>query len=202
MANKLYNFSCDVGDGRLVGCADAIGGVQKVYLMTYDEGLLSKFTFSADASKRKIASITANITVHQYDLRPNTASYNANITTSDENGTSFFEQVLEVALAHIEPKDLNYLNNLIQGRCQIFVLDANDNLFLMGAKFGCTVTGGAMSTGTAKADRNGFTLTFTAQEQVNYMTISAGAGTSGFPFDGITDHGTYISIDTGDYPTP
>ena len=114
----------------------------------------------------------------------------------------FYEQVLEVALAQINSKDLSYINNIAQGRCQAWVLDANNRTFLMGAKFGCTVTGGAMSTGQAKVDRSGWTLTFTAQEQINYvLPESAGAGTTGFPFDGLDSTVGNVTINGGDYPT-
>ena len=202
MANKLYNFSCDVSAGRLVGCSDALGGIQKIFLMTYNSALESLFSVGAGASNYEITDIGSSITVKQFDLRPNTASYNANITTSDENGTMFYEQVLEVAFTHIEAKDLNYINNLAQGRCQAWILEANNDVFLMGAKFCCTITGGSMTTGVQKADRSGWTLTFTAQEQINYMLVrTAGAGTAKFPFDGITTDAN-VTIDTGDYPTP
>ena len=202
MANKLYNFSCDVSAGRLVGCQSAIGGIQKIYLMSYVDELESYFTPEAGASLYEIKNINTAITVKQFDLRPNTASYNATITTSDENGTMFYEQVLEVALAQINSKDLSYINNIAQGRCQAWVLDANNRTFLMGAKFGCTVTGGAMSTGQAKADRSGWTLTFTAQEQINYvLPESAGAGTTGFPFDGLDSTVGNVTINGGDYPS-
>ena len=202
MANKLYKFGCDVQAGRLVGCQSAIGGIQKIFLMEYVDELESYFTPEAGASLYEIKDINTPITVKQFDLRPNTASYNATITTSDENGTMFYEQVLEVALAQIHSKDLSYVNNLAQGRCQAWVLDANNRTTLMGAKFGCTVTGGAMSTGTAKADRSGWTLTFTAQEQINYiLPTSAGAGTAKFPFDGLDSTSGDITIDAGDYPT-
>jgi len=203
MANKLYNFSCDVSAGRLVGCQSAIGGIQKIYLSSYDAEILNKFNFGSGASLYQLDEIKGAVTVKQFDLRPNTASYNATITTSDENGTMFYEQVLEVALAQINNKDLSYINNLAQGRCQAFVLDANDDVFLMGARFGCTVTGGAMSTGQAKADRSGWTLTFTAQEQINYMCKpTAGVGTAKYPFDAVTETGGgAFTINAGDYPT-
>ena len=90
MANKLYNFSCDVSAGRLVGCQSAIGGIQKIYLMSYVDELESYFTPEAGASLYEIKNINTAITVKQFDLRPNTASYNATITTSDENGTMFY----------------------------------------------------------------------------------------------------------------
>ena len=171
--------------------------------MTYDGDLLSQFEVGSGAEHYRLEELkTGTVTVKQFDLRPNTASYTANITTSDENGTMFYEQVLEVAFNNIEPKDLSYMNNLAQGRCQAWVLDAMDHVFLMGARFGCTVTGGSMTTGTAKGDRNGFNLTFTAQEQINYVCKkTAGVGTENYPFDGVTENTGTWDIGVGTYPT-
>ena len=58
-----------------------------------------------------------------------------------------------------------------------------------------------MSTGTAKADMSGFTLTFTAQETENYMLKeTAGVGTAKYPFDGISTDGN-VTITVGTTPT-
>ena len=195
MANKFYEFACNVSEGRLVACKDVIGGIRKIYLKTFDDAFLGDLTISSN----EITEIAAT-TVYQYDLRANTATYNSNFTSSDANGTTYYEQVLEVQLQKIVKQDLPNLDNILKGRCQVFILDANDNVFLMGTRFGCTVTAGAMSTGTAKADLSGFTLTFTAQETENYIVkATAGVGTAKYPFDGI-DTPANITITAGTTP--
>jgi hypothetical protein len=196
MANKLYNFACDVSEGRLVPCKDSIGGIQKVYFMTYDEGLFSKFTLSGS----EITEITA-ITIYKYDLRANTSGYTSTFTTSDENGTTFYEQTLEVQLQKIVKEDLAHLDNITKGRCQVFVLDANDNVFVMGTRFGCSVTAGAMVTGTAKGDLSGFNLTISSQETENYIVkkSSGNPSASGYPFDNISTPGN-VTITAGTTP--
>ena len=196
MANKFYEFGCDVSEGRLVPCRDSIGGIQKVYLMTYDEELFNKFTFSGN----EITEISA-ITIYKYDVRANTSGFTSTITGSDENGTTFYEQTLELQLQKIVKEDLANLDNIAKGRCQIFVLDANDNVFVLGTRFGCSVTAGAMSTGTAKGDLSGFTLTFTAQETENYIVkkSSGNPGATKYPFDNITTPAN-ITITAGTTP--
>ena len=194
--NKLYKFACNVSEGRLVGCKDVIGGINKVFLLTYDEDLLSKLTIASNV----ITDFDEAITVYQFDLRPNTANLNANFTSNDATGTTYYEQVLEVTLQKIVKEDIPNLDNILKGRCQVFVLDANDNVFLLGTRFGCSVTAGAMSTGTAKADLSGFTLTFSAQETENYIvSATAGVGTDKYPFDGISTDGN-VTITVGTTP--
>jgi hypothetical protein len=196
MANNLYNFACDVSEGRLVGCKDVIGGISKIFLMTYDDDLLNELTISSN----EITEIGSAITVYQYDLRPNTATFNSNFTSDDATGSTYYEQVLDVTLQKIVKQDIPHLDNILKGRCQVWVLDANDNVFLVGTRFGASVTAGAMSTGTAKGDLSGFTLTFTAQETENYiLKASAGVGTTKYPFDGIDTPGN-VTITVGTTP--
>ena len=196
MANKKYNFSCDLSSGRLVPCKDSIGGINKIYLLPYIETLFNKFTFSAN----EITEI-GTLTLFKYDLRANTSGFTSTFTTSDENGTSFYEQTLEVQLQKIVKEDLSALDILLKGRCQVFVLDANDNVFVMGTRFGCSVTAGAMTTGTGKADLSGFTLTFTAQETENYIVAksSGNPAEASYPFDSITTPAN-ITITSGTTP--
>ena len=196
--NKKYNFACAVNDGRLLDCKDAIGGIQTIYLAPYSADLLSGLLFGAASLENEITEIGA-VTVYKFDLRPNTSSYTANMTSDPAQGTTYYEQVLEVVLQKIHAEDLHHLDVILKGRVQAFVLDANDNVFLLGTRFGLDVTAGAMSTGTAKADMSGFTLTFTGQETQNYEVIpSAGVGTDKYPFDAITTPAN-ITIEVGTY---
>ena len=196
MANKLYEFGCDVSEGRLVGCKDVIGGINKIFLLNYDADLLSKLTITSN----EITDIDSAVTLYQYDLRPNTATFNANFTSDDATGSTYYEQVLDVTLQKIVKEDIPHLDNILKGRCQVWVLDANDNVFLLGTRFGCSVTAGAMSTGTAKGDLSGFTLTFTSQETENYIVkATAGVGTDKYPFDAISTPGN-VTITVGTTP--
>mgnify|MGYP003132099498 FL=1 len=197
MANKLYEFGCDVSEGRAVGCKDVIGGINKIFLLNYDADLLSKLTITSN----EITDIDSAVTLYQYDLRPNTATFNANFTSDDATGSTYYEQVLDVTLQKIVKEDIPHLDNILKGRCQVWVLDANDNVFLLGTRFGCSVTAGAMSTGTAKGDLSGFTLTFTSQETENYIVkATAGVGTAKYPFDAISTPAN-VTITVGTTPT-
>lgn len=196
MANKLYEFSCELNAGRLIPCKDQIGGLNKIFLMPYSETLFNKFTFSDN----EITEI-GTLTIFEYDLRPNSSSFTSTINSSPVNGTTFYEQTLEVSLNKIVKEDLSQLDKVIKGRCQVFVLDANDNVFVCGTRFGCDVTAGAMATGTAKADMSGFTLTFTAQETENYIVkkSSGNPAETSYPFDSIGTPGN-ITITPGTTP--
>ena len=193
MANKKYDFACNVSEVRLVACRDVVGGVKTIYLITYAADFLSTLAKSSN----ELTDANSAHTFFKYDLRQGTTGFNANVTGDNATGTTFYEQTLEVVLQKIVKEDIPNLDNIIKGRCQIFVLDNNDNCFLMGAEHGCTVTAGAMSLGTAKGDLSGFTLTFTAQEKENYIVKqTAGEGTAGYPFDAWTSNVPTITAGT------
>ena len=83
----------------------------------------------------------------------------------------------------------NELRLMAYSRSQIFVQDANDNVFLLGIDNGCHVSGGTVITGTAKGDLNGYTIEWSAEENnaLIQLPASAGAATAKYPFDGLTD---------------
>ena len=194
--NKFYKFGCDVSEGRLLACKDSIGGLNKIYLMTYTDELIDKFSLTG----QEITEITA-ITIYKYDLRPNTGGLTINWLSDPATGTTYYEQVLEVTLQKIVREDLASLDNILKGRCQAFVLDANDNVFVLGTRFGCDITAGTMATGVGKADLSGFTLTFTGQETENYIVKKSGGlpAATGYPFDNI-DTPANVTIEAGTTP--
>ena len=201
MANKLYNFACDVNAGRKIGCKDVVGGIISVFLLPYDEDLLSKLTFDGTLTS-VIDDITSSpdVATFKFDVRTETSSFTVNINSDDANGTYFNEQVIELTLQKISAQDLPMIDILGGGRVQAFVLENNGSRFLCGTLFGMTLTAGAMQTGTAKADLTGFTVTLTGREPKTYMlNKTAGVGTSNYPFDALTPNEN-ITQTAGTYP--
>ena len=201
MANKLYNFACDVNAGRKIGCKDVVGGIKSVFLLPYDEDLLNKLTFDGTLTS-VIDDITStpDVATFKFDVRTETSSFTVNINSDDANGTYFNEQVIELTLQKISAQDLPMIDILGGGRVQAFVLDNNDNTFLCGTIFGMTLTAGAMQTGTAKADLTGFTVTLTGREPKTYMlNKTAGVGSTNYPFDALTPN-AQITQTAGTYP--
>lgn len=201
MANKLYNFACDLDFGRKVGCKDVVGGLKKVFLVKWDESLYSKLGFNGTLPNQ-IDSITStpDVEAFEFDLRTETSSSTVNVTSDDATGAYFNEQVLELTLQKINPKDLELLDILGGYKVQAFALDNNDNCFLYGTLFGMTLTAGTMQTGTAKADLSGFNITLTGREPHTYiLKKSLGPGTTNYPFDGLDPEN--IDITVGLYPS-
>jgi hypothetical protein len=169
-------MSCDLSLGRLEVCKDSVGGLKAVYFVNYGElGAITYDVTNTDA----IDSVAGTPDAYKYELK-GASTFTQNINSSRENGTTFYEQVLELTFKKLTVKDHKELKLMAYGRPHVIVEDNNGNFFLAGLKHGCEVTGGTIVTGGAMGDLSGYTLTLTAQEQVPANFIIDTLANAGF----------------------
>ena len=168
-------MACDLSTGRTVPCKDVVGGIKAVYFANYgDLGTIGYDATNTDA----IDSFSGTPTAYQYDVKGN-SSFEQTITSSRENGTTFFEQTLNLTFTKLDKATHKELKLMAYGRPHVFVEDYNGNIFVMGLLHGAEVTGGTIVTGAAMGDLSGYTLTLTAQEQVPANFLDADLATAG-----------------------
>lgn len=153
-------MACSLLYGRSTPCKDVIGGIDAVYFI--NDGDLGTITYGSNGDT--IATIAGSARILKYDVK-GTSSFTQNVTSSRENGTTYWEQVLELTLPKITAQDLKELKLLAYGNPKVMIKDNNSNFFLMGTEFGADVTGGTIVTGAAMGDMSGFTLTLTGMEK-------------------------------------
>ena len=170
-------MACDLTKGRVLPCRDSVGGIKEVYFVDY--GALGTITLTND----EVTDMSGTFDAYQYKLKGN-SSLEQNVNASRENGTVFYEQVLNLTLPKLSKEDNKELKLLAYGRPQIVVVDYNGNAFLMGREHGADVTGGTVVSGAAMGDLSGYTLSFTAQEMTPANFIDSPA--DGNPFSGMT----------------
>jgi hypothetical protein len=162
-------MSCDITNGRLEQCKDVIGGLQAIYVLNY--GLydaVQDVTYSAlPGQEDLITAITlpASTPIYKFELK-GTNSFETTITSSRENGTTFFEQVLAVMLKKQDVQTHKEIKLLTYGRPNIIVRTNANQFFIAGLARGMDVTAGTIGNGTALGDMNGYSLTFTGQEAI------------------------------------
>ena len=155
-------MACDINSGRLEPCKDSVGGINAVYFINYgDLGAITYDSTDTDV----IDTVAGSPSAYKYDVRGN-STYTENIQSSRENGTTAFEQVLELTLKKLTKEDHKTIKLLSFGRPNILIEDNNGNVFLAGLQHGADVTGGTVVTGGAMADMSGYTLSFTGMEKV------------------------------------
>ena len=170
-------MACDLTGGRAKPCKDAVGGIRKIHFV--DFGDLGTITLTDD----EVTDMDGTFTYHTYDVKGN-SSLETNIQTSLENGTTFFESVVNLTLHKLTKEDNKELKLMAYGRPHIFVETFDGNLLLVGREHGAEVTGGTMVTGTAMGDLQGYTLTLTANEVLPPNFVSG--ATAADPFAGMS----------------
>jgi hypothetical protein len=170
-------MACDLTLGRKEPCKDVVGGLKAVYFTDFgDYGTVTQ-------TDDEITDMSGTFTAFKYELKGN-SSFEQAITSSRENGTTFFEQTLNLTLKKLSKEDNKELKLLAFGRPHVAVEDYNGNVFVMGLEHGAEVTGGTISTGAAMGDLSGYTLTLSAQElkPANFVDSPTAAD----PFDAMT----------------
>jgi hypothetical protein len=178
-------MACDLTRGRKEPCKDVVGGLKAVYFT--DFGDLGTVTQTAD----EITDMTGTFTAYKYEVKGN-SSFEQTITSSRENGTTFFEQTLNLTLHKLTKEDHAEIKLLAYGRPHVAVEDYNGNVFVMGLQHGADVSGGTIVTGAAMGDLSGYTLTLTGQE-LKPANFVAGA-TSADPYAGMTSATPTITV--------
>jgi len=116
----------------------------------------------------EISAVTlsgASWTLFQYDLPANTSRIQNQMQINKENGSIYYNQLLDLILHKISATDRTELKNLVKNRLIIFGEDLNSNIIMLGIKQGMEVAGGnLLDTGQAKGDLSGHTLQFMGEE--------------------------------------
>lgn len=164
-------MACNLTTGRELPCKDSVGGIKAVYLADY--GTLGTLTVTSG----EVTAISGTPTLYQFDVKGN-SSLDQAITSSRENGTTFYEQTLNLTLTKLDVATQQEIILMAKARPHIFVEDYNGNYFLVGAVHGADVSGGTIVTGAAMGDLSGFTLVFSAQETLPAYFVTSTVVTS------------------------
>jgi hypothetical protein len=150
-------MACLLTSGRSLNNKNKVGGLKSVYFADY--GTLG----AATIVEGEITVLAGTPDWFQYDLKGN-SSLETTITTSRENGSTFYSQALNLTLAVLDKATQEEIKILAVTRPHVAVEDYNGNYFLVGLVHGADVTGGTIVSGAAMGDLSGFTLTLEAQE--------------------------------------
>jgi len=164
---------CDITSGISLQCRDNVGGLKNLYILS---GSISSIT----DSNGSISSIAGTGTYYKFELNRNVGDFTETPTPSLENGTVFYDQVVNAAFPKLSASLRNQVQVLTQNPNLSIIIetengstDFSGQFFLVGQYRGATVTGGAGTTGTAFGDANQYALTFGATEPYPAQEIDA-----------------------------
>lgn len=150
-------MACALTAGYSLACKDSVGGLKKVYIDNFED-----VDYGAESSG-VISTATGGF--FEYELPMNTAQFTETVTSSIENGTTFYQTELVIVLPKLTATMRNQLKLLAQAKLAVIAEDRNGAKWIMGLENGVYLTTGTSATGTAMGDLNGMTLTFTSMEK-------------------------------------
>ncbi len=177
-------MACLLTKGRTEPCKDAVGGVQAIYFIDFGGlGVITPDSSNAD----EVASFGGTPTAFKFEVKGN-SSLEQTITSSRENGTTFYDQIVNLTFKKLSPESNQELALLAVARPHVIVEDNNGNFLLVGREFGADVNGGTVVTGAAMGDMSGYTLTLQGMEKKPANFINFGnadpLGTAGVTVSG------------------
>jgi len=158
-------MACDLANGRLEVCKDAVGGIDAIYFINFgDYDYPSGITY--DGTNVDVVDAVSGVSnLYKYELK-GTNSFEQVVNSSRENGTSFVEQTLSVTLKKQDATTHKSVKLLSYGRPHVVICNRNNQFFLAGIEHGMELTTANVSNGTAMGDLNGYTLTLVGQEKL------------------------------------
>lgn len=167
--------ACQISIGRKLPCKDQLGGIKRVFIADQFTTLIATVAAGTGLTTLTTAQgVTLNL--YQFDVK-SASGLEQTITSSSDNGTTFFSATLTLVLQKLDALTSQLLNDLVKGRSQCFVEDFNGNYLSVGLTRGCDFNGSA-TTGVALGDLTGFTLTITAEEPLMCSFITSASITS------------------------
>lgn len=140
--------------GLVRDCLPSMGGIVEILAANRDE--VGEITIADN----KVSAIkTGEGKFKKYLFPRSTGSMTSNYQISPENGTRFVTTDLVVMFNRMETAKRVEMTALAQNDLVLVVKDANGKYWLLGKDEPVRATAGDGQTGTARADRNGYSIT-------------------------------------------
>ncbi len=171
--------NCIISSGYTIPCK-GIAGIQEVYIGTWNGPTLTYTIGTASPTLDMITTFTGGTGSGFFGFQQTieTGSMTNNGNFNVQNGTAYYDQIVEITCQNANQTLIDQVTVLGQGRNRILVLDENGNYFLIGQVNPVDVTAVTGGLGKAYGDLNGYTITFTGKEKTPMIQVTAAAAAS------------------------
>ena len=154
--------------GITLDCHNNMGGIKTVYIANFgdvktvekDSDVISAITM-ADSAKFK-----------PYQFRKGTSNMTSTLTADETSGLNFVTTEINLVFTRMDTAKRVELSALSIAQLAVIVLDSNGIYWYVTPDDYAAASAGGAETGTAKADRNAFTLTLKAENTTYPIEIS------------------------------
>ena len=166
-------MACLLTTGNALDCLDSLSGIKEVLLGNFSE--ITAFTEAAG----EITAITqAGVTsFYRYELEQEDADLLTTENRSTENGSLFYETVLNFTIDKLSKEKSEELRIMAQARKLVAIVELADGQFVaMGFDRGAMKQGGTnqMATGKAYGDKQGYTIGLSCKESHYPYFVTSG----------------------------
>ena len=160
-------MACALTQGFNLDCRDGIGGIKEVYITE-----LANMTSTTEVSG-VITAITkaTGKRFWKYSLVRETSNTTETLTANEQNGTLYYAQQVQVIINKRQASVRNEVMLLARNTGLVIIVVENqvnasgqNKAWMYGKTQGLQLTTGTSESGTAWADRNGYTLPFAGNE--------------------------------------
>lgn len=147
--------------GIIMDCAPSLGGIKKVWLTQYAEGIATLDTAG------KIGSITLPDSQewYEYQFRKGTGSLTSTLTVDETAGTNYVTNELALVFTKMETMKRMEVAAMSVGHLCAVVEDSNGKYWFLGYDDYVSASAGTGVTGTAKGDQNAYTITLSTDSE-------------------------------------
>jgi hypothetical protein len=145
--------------GITLDCSNNKGGIKTVYIANY--GDVTGFEENEDV----ITGITMaeGATFKAYQFRKNTGSMTSTLTADETNGLNYVTTEVSLVFTKMDTAKRVEMTALSLGQLAVIVLDSNGIYWYITPDDYASASAGTGETGTAKGDRNAYTLTLSVE---------------------------------------
>lgn len=155
-------MACDVTRGKAaLECKNGTAGIKAIYVANYDD---YAFVTSSTSSGHTLTDLGTLSEVFKFELKNSANNFQEDITTSRDNGTTFYNQVITFVLTKLSSEMAFQLKMLAWGRPIIFLEGYSGEVVVVGMEFGCEITGNGQLGGNIDG-ANLYNLTATGMER-------------------------------------
>lgn len=170
--------------GIMMDCSNSIGGIKRVWLARYSDiasVTIGDITETVDAQTVVLGQGVTAISLksegqwYEYQFRKNTGSLTSTLNVDETNGNNYITSELSLVFSKMETKKRMEMAALAVGAVVAVVEDSNGKYWYLGYDDYVSASAGTGETGTAKEDRNAYTITLSTDSAEWPYELSATA---------------------------
>ena len=154
--------------GITLDCSNNKGGIKTVYIANYGDVK----TVEKEGDVISGLTMESGATFKTYQFRKNTGSMTSTLTADETNGLNYVTTELSLVFTKMETAKRVEMSALSLAQLAVIVEDSNGIYWYITPDDYASASAGTGETGTAKGERNAYTLTLSVENDSYPMEIS------------------------------